>query len=140
MAYYQAIQDSDNSSQLKASIVREGEWACEIALWATAVVNTGFFQASRCCEIITINTPKFRSVAQANPTSRDILRRYARIFVERFNEAGVRGTCQNVLFNTFGIIEELVAEATEMEVHTPRRTSLRKNLSMSSSLTGSVRR
>merc|ERR1719210_2813401 len=86
---------SDNRPR-KWSICK-GEWACEVALWAQSIQQVGMFEAET-----------FRKIARVHPESRGFLKRYAQVFIERFNTAGNDPESFDILFNGVWLVTALV--------------------------------
>lgn len=93
-----------------------GFWACEIALWANSVRNTGSFQAACSTELVTLHAETFRHQAIHHYSSVDVLRRYAKLFVDRFNEAGEKENHEDVLFNDSSHIVSMVQQCVDIDL------------------------
>ncbi|CAK0910814.1 unnamed protein product [Prorocentrum cordatum] len=92
--------------------VRQGQWACEEALWSKVALVDGPFRAgSAGCELLTVLPAEFQSIAMAHPGALRFCVGYADAFIQKFNMASKRAECDDLLFNQHDTIMDMVEDA-----------------------------
>jgi len=93
----------------------EGDWACELALWAVEASVSGPFVADRQrVDLLTLEGTRLRVAAQKHPESLKLLCKYAEDFMVHFNEACMDQYFTNPLFNEKRMIEGLANKAQKI--------------------------
>mmetsp|Transcript_6713 Transcript_6713/g.15282 ORF Transcript_6713/g.15282 Transcript_6713/m.15282 type:complete len:808 (-) Transcript_6713:165-2588(-) len=109
--------------------IEQGEWVYEAVLWADRITVDGHLTAAPGgCDLLLLDAEVFRTVANENYDSLDILVKYATTFLERFttdmqDEIAIR---ENLLFNDPAVAKEITLEATTSGERQRRSLMLRK--------------
>jgi len=90
-----------------ADRIKEGEWACEAALWAKEVKLSGPFTALVQSEVITIKTGAFLTLMEKHEYSKVKVAQYGQSFVE-YMEYMSNCRWRTVIANDHSTIEDLV--------------------------------
>lgn len=96
------------------SVVGEGEWACEAALWTTWV-HVGTLQALTVCDIVAVHKDDFAAVITTHKKVCELVQSYAENFVARLNEQTERGSLQTDIDSHGVKVEAVVATVFELE-------------------------
>jgi len=101
-------QDSDDLEEPQC-FLSEGEWACEVGLWASEFRLQGCFVAEiMACEVLALPSLRLKDLIVSRPCCARVLASYGALFMRRFNSASAEAIPGNKLFNDKRVLNRIV--------------------------------
>mmetsp|Transcript_100625 Transcript_100625/g.313683 ORF Transcript_100625/g.313683 Transcript_100625/m.313683 type:complete len:491 (-) Transcript_100625:63-1535(-) len=111
---YPVTEDKDE--KWAQAEVGKGQWACEVALWASSLSLVGPFVAATSSELVLVSVAEFVVVARRFPTSIGVLAEYADSFVQHAQREAKDCKWLASLCNDTEVVQDLTQRALDDHV------------------------